>query len=72
MSSFWMFVINDWVFAIPMLAMSVCGIALITWRILLNRGLLQNTEAHLETLKATLLKDGIKAAITLNNDQKDC
>lgn len=71
MSSFWMFVINDWIFAIPMICMSIGGIALITWRVLLNKGILHETDKLLEDLKTILIRDGTKAAIASTIDQKD-
>jgi len=66
-----MFVINDWIFAIPMICLSIGGIALITWRVLLNKGLLYETDQLLEKLKIILIRDGAKAAIDSTNDQKD-
>lgn len=71
MSSFWMFVTKDWIFAIPMILMSISGIALITWRILLNRGILLDIENQLETIKTSLSRDGIKATINMVSNQKD-
>lgn len=71
MSSFWMFVTKDWIFAIPMILMSISGIALITWRILLNRGILLDIENQVETIKTSLSRDGIKATINMVSNQKD-
>jgi biopolymer transport protein ExbB len=36
MSAFWKFITSDWYFFWPMFFMSVCGLTLVIWRILLN------------------------------------
>ncbi|MFL5340839.1 MAG: MotA/TolQ/ExbB proton channel family protein [Gemmataceae bacterium] len=56
------FIQNEWYFFIPLLCMSVTAMALIIWRLLLNRAAKTNMGTFLPVFQATLQKDGIEGA----------
>jgi biopolymer transport protein ExbB len=52
-----------WYFAVPMLCMSLFAVALVLWRLLLNRSARTNVDAFLPQLQDKLAKEGIDGAV---------
>jgi biopolymer transport protein ExbB len=71
MSAFLKFITEDWYFAYPMFAMSLTGLALLVWRILLNINGNTDLNAFLPELQAALEKDGTPGALQLCQDRTD-
>jgi biopolymer transport protein ExbB len=57
------FVTHDWYFAIPMFAMSLVGIGLVIWRLLLNRNANTNLNEFLPAFQERLSREGVPGAI---------
>ncbi|MBY0459988.1 MAG: MotA/TolQ/ExbB proton channel family protein, partial [Gemmataceae bacterium] len=64
------FFINEWYFALPLVVMSLVGLALVIWRILLNKTANTDLDDFLPIFQQTLRKGGIKAAVTLCKEEK--
>jgi biopolymer transport protein ExbB len=62
MSAFLKFVVNDWYFFWPMFFMSVAGVALVIWRLLLNINANTNMNEFLPAFQQRLEKEGVEAA----------
>ena len=71
MSAFLKFITEDWYFAYPMFAMSLTGLALLVWRVLLNINGNTDLNAFLPELQAALEKDGTPGALQLCQDRTD-
>jgi biopolymer transport protein ExbB len=63
MSAFWTFVTHDWYFFWPMFMMSVTGITLVIWRLLLNLNGATNMAEFLPAFQQHLEKDGVEGAL---------
>jgi biopolymer transport protein ExbB len=63
MAAFWTFVKNDWHFAIPMFIMSICALAMVIWRIVLNVNAQSNMNEFLPLFQQRLEKEGIDGAL---------
>jgi len=63
MSAFWKFVTGDWYFFWPMFMMSVTGIALVIWRLLLNINGTTNMSEFLPDFQQRLEKEGVEGAL---------
>ncbi len=63
MSAFLDFVINDWYFAFPMFALSLVGLALLLWRILLNSSAGTRMDRFLPEFQTRLEEDGVEGAL---------
>lgn len=63
MSTFFVFVQNDWWIAIPMFLMSFAGIALLVWRILLNLNGKTNLNIFIPSFQDKLDKEGVAGAL---------
>jgi biopolymer transport protein ExbB len=57
------FLVDDWYFSIPMISMSVTGMALLIWRLLLNRKAHTDMDRFLPEFQAIYEQRGLKDAI---------
>jgi biopolymer transport protein ExbB len=64
------FFVDDWYFAIPMTLMSLVGLGLVFWRILLNQSAKTDMEGFMPDLQETLKRKGLKGAIALCREEK--
>ena len=62
MNVFLDFIRTDWYFAFPMFGMSLTAIALVVWRILLNRAAGSDLSTLLPALQEKLSKEGVEGA----------
>ncbi|MFO0966773.1 MAG: MotA/TolQ/ExbB proton channel family protein [Gemmataceae bacterium] len=62
MSVFLDFIRSDWYFAFPMFGMSLTAIALVVWRIMLNRSASSDLSSLLPALQEKLSKEGVDGA----------
>ncbi len=62
MSAFWTFVTQDWYFFWPMFLMSLTGITLVIWRLLLNINGSTNMSEFLPAFQQRLEKEGVEGA----------
>jgi biopolymer transport protein ExbB len=65
MQAFWKFVTEEWYYFIPLLIMSLTGITLVVWRILLNRNAVTNMNLFLPQFQKKLRDEGVEGAIKL-------
>jgi biopolymer transport protein ExbB len=63
LQEFLKFVVHDWYFAIPMFCMSLVAVAMVVWRIMLNRGANTNMSVFLTELQDKLAKEGVEGAL---------
>jgi biopolymer transport protein ExbB len=63
MKSFLTFVTQDWYFFWPMFFMSVTGVALVIWRLLLNINANTNLNEFLPAFQSKLDKEGVEGAL---------
>lgn len=63
MKALWNFVTQDWWIFYPMLAMSLTGITLVIWRLLLNMNAATNMNEFLPAFQQKLDKDGPEGAL---------
>lgn len=63
MSAFWKFVTHDWYFFWPMFLMSVAGVTLVIWRLLLNINGATKMNEFLPAFQQKLDKDGVEGAL---------
>jgi biopolymer transport protein ExbB len=63
MSAFLRFVTADWYFFWPMFLMSVSGVALVIWRLLLNLSANTNMNEFLPAFQQRLEKEGVEGAL---------
>lgn len=63
MGSFTKFLFQHWYFAVPMILMSIAGLTLVIWRILLNLNLTTNMNEFLPAFQQKLDKDGVEGAL---------
>jgi biopolymer transport protein ExbB len=71
MSAFISFVTADWWIAIPMFLMSIAGITLVIWRLLLNINGTTNLNEFLPAFQQKLDKDGVEAALRYCRNRQD-
>ena len=65
MKAFFEFVTHDWYFAIPMFLMSLTGLTLVIWRLLLNYHAGVNMSAFLPAFQQRLEKEGVEGALQM-------
>jgi biopolymer transport protein ExbB len=63
MRAFLKFLVEDWYIAGPMLIMSLCGLALVIWRLLLNMNGKTNMNEFLPGFQNKLERDGVEGAL---------
>ncbi len=64
MQAFFTFVTHDWYFAVPMFLMSLTGLTLVIWRLLLNYNASVSMSAFLPVFQQKLEKEGVQGALT--------
>jgi biopolymer transport protein ExbB len=65
------FLVGDWYIAIPMVLMSLTGVALVVWRILLNINARTNLSEFLPPFQARLERDGVEGALKYCKSRTD-
>ena len=65
------FFTQDWWIAIPMLLMSIAGITLVIWRLLLNINGATNMDEFLPAFQQKLEKDGVEGALRFCKARQD-
>ena len=63
MNAFFTFVTHDWYFALPMGLMSVIGLSLVIWRLLLNYNGSVSMSEFLPAFQQRLEKEGVDGAL---------
>jgi biopolymer transport protein ExbB len=71
MSAFWQFVTGDWYFALPMFFMSITGLALVIWRILLNVNGNTQMNEFLPVFQQKLESEGVDGALRYCRSRQD-
>jgi len=71
MNAFLKFVTHDWYFFWPMFAMSVTGLSLVIWRLLLNMNGNTNMNEFLPALQKRLEKEGIEGGLSYCKSRTD-
>jgi biopolymer transport protein ExbB len=71
MKAFWTFVTHDWYFFIPLLLMSMAGVTLVIWRILLNINASTNMNEFLPEFQNKLEKEGVEGALRFCRTRTD-
>ena len=71
MSALWKFMTQDWYFFYPMFLMSVAGVTLVIWRLLLNASAATKMNEFLPTFQNRLEKDGVEGALKLCRGRTD-
>jgi biopolymer transport protein ExbB len=71
MSSFLYFVTHDWYFAIPLFLMSLAGVALVIWRLLLNVNATTAMNEFLPAFQDKLEKEGVPGALRFCRSRTD-
>lgn len=64
------FFLDDWYFAVPMTLMSLVGLGLVAWRMLLNQSAKTDMEGFMPDLQETLKRKGLKGAVALCREEK--
>jgi biopolymer transport protein ExbB len=71
MSVFLKFVTEEFYFAIPLFLMSITGVTLVVWRILLNNNAKTDMSAFLPAFQQKLDRDGIEGALKFCRSRQD-
>jgi biopolymer transport protein ExbB len=71
MGPFFKFVTEDWWIAIPMFAMSITGVSLVIWRLLLNLNAGTNMNEFLPQFQQRLDKEGVEGALKFCRSRTD-
>ncbi|MGL4554430.1 MAG: MotA/TolQ/ExbB proton channel family protein [Gemmataceae bacterium] len=71
MSAFVKFVTHDWWIALPMFVMSIIGVALVIWRLLLNMNAGTNLNEFLPEVQSRLDKEGVEGALKFCRSRQD-
>jgi biopolymer transport protein ExbB len=71
MKAFFNFVTNEWYFFIPMFIMSVAGVALVIWRLILNMNMATNLNEFLPIFQQKLEKEGVEGALRFCKSRTD-
>jgi biopolymer transport protein ExbB len=71
MQAFITFVKHDWYFFIPLLFMSIAGVTLVIWRILLNINANTNMNEFLPEFQNKLEKEGVEGALRFCRSRTD-
>lgn len=71
MSAFVTFITHDWWIALPMFAMSIVGVALVIWRLMLNMSAATDMNEFLPKFQQALDKDGVEGALKLCRSRQD-
>jgi biopolymer transport protein ExbB len=71
MSAFVRFITHDWYFAIPLFLMSIAGVALVIWRLLLNLNAKTAMNEFLPAFQDKLEKEGVAGALRFCRGRTD-
>ncbi|MBL8798348.1 MAG: MotA/TolQ/ExbB proton channel family protein, partial [Planctomycetia bacterium] len=71
MDAFIKFIKEDWMFAIPLFLMSLVGLMLVLWRMLLNWNASTNMNEFLPVFQDKLEKEGVPGALALCKARTD-
>ena len=71
MKAFLTFVTHDWWIALPLFAMSLCGVAMVIWRLLLNMNGNTNMNEFLPAFQQKLEKEGVEGALRFCKTRAD-
>jgi biopolymer transport protein ExbB len=71
MAAFWKFITQDWYFFWPMFFMSLTGITLVIWRLLLNINGSTNMSEFLPGFQQRLEKEGVEGALRYCRSRTD-
>jgi biopolymer transport protein ExbB len=71
MSALWKFITSEWYFFFPLLFMSMSGLALVIWRLLLNMNANTNLNEFLPAFQQKLDKEGVEGALRFCRTRTD-
>jgi biopolymer transport protein ExbB len=71
MQALWTFMTHDWYFFIPLFLMSLTGLTLVIWRLLLNINGNTNMSAFLPEFQQKLERDGVEGALRYCRSRSD-
>lgn len=71
MSALLKFVTHDWWIALPMILMSITGLALVIWRLLLNLNAATNLNEFMPAFQQRLDKEGVEGALKFCRSRND-
>lgn len=71
MQSLWIFITHDWYFFWPMFFMSLTGLTLVIWRLLLNLNGSTNMSEFLPEFQQKLERDGVEGALRYCRSRTD-
>src|SRR5262249_14656648 len=71
MQAFFTFVTHEWYYAVPLFIMSITGLTLLIWRILLNNNAKTDLSTFLPSFQQRLDREGIEGAIKFCRSRQD-
>ncbi|HEY7312687.1 MAG TPA: MotA/TolQ/ExbB proton channel family protein [Gemmataceae bacterium] len=71
MQAFWTFITHDWYFFVPLFFMSLTGLTLVIWRLLLNMNGGTNMSEFLPEFQQKLDRDGVEGALRYCRSRTD-
>ena len=71
MQAFWTFITHDWYFFVPLFLMSLAGLTLVIWRLLLNLNGNTNMSEFLPEFQQKLERDGVEGALRFCRSRTD-
>jgi biopolymer transport protein ExbB len=71
MQALWTFITHDWYFFLPLFLMSMTGLTLVIWRLLLNLNGSTNMSAFLPEFQQKLERDGVEGALRFCRSRTD-
>jgi biopolymer transport protein ExbB len=71
MQAFWNFVTHDWYFFVPLFLMSLTGLTLVIWRLLLNLNGNTNMSEFLPEFQQKLEREGVEGALRFCRSRTD-
>jgi biopolymer transport protein ExbB len=71
MSAFFDFVTGEWYYAVPLFIMSISGLTLLIWRILLNNNAKTDLSGFLPAFQQRLDREGVEGAIKFCRSRQD-
>jgi biopolymer transport protein ExbB len=71
MQAFWTFMTHDWYFFVPLALMSLTGLTLVIWRLLLNINGNTNMSEFLPAFQQKLERDGVEGALRFCRSRTD-
>ncbi|MHB1423363.1 MAG: MotA/TolQ/ExbB proton channel family protein [Gemmataceae bacterium] len=71
MQAFWTFITHDWYFFVPLFLMSLTGLTLVIWRLLLNLNGNTNMSEFLPEFQQKLEREGVEGALRFCRTRTD-